>query len=82
MDEQQLRSAVVAAARARLENLQQQEARLVQQRNEVVVAMEAVTGDLRETQGRIGETLMWIEAVESGEFVVVPEDTAEPEEGD
>ena len=81
MDEQQLRSAVVAAAEERLANLEMQESNLLQQRNEVVVAMEAVTGNLREIQGRKAETLEWIAMIQDGKFVEAPDEPEEDEDG-
>lgn len=66
MDEKQLRSAVVAAANERLNELRFMEANLIQQTKDIAFALEEKTGELRQTQGRIAECLYWMEQMQTG----------------
>lgn len=79
MDEQQLRSAVVTAIQERIAQLRMDEAGLERRRLDVVMTLEQVSGDLRETQGRIAESMFMIEMMQTGQWreVEVPD---EPEE--
>lgn len=79
MDEQQLRSAVVTAIQERIAQLRMDEAGLERRRLDVVMTLEQVSGDLRETQGRIAESMFMIEMMQTGQWREV-EAPDEPEE--